>query len=468
MLRFIISLWASKLCLFFFKLTGKEKDDRPGILALRLCDDFIDRVKKPRLVVAVTGTNGKTTISNLVSDILKLEGKRVAYNNWGANYKAGQARCLLDAVNIFNRPTKDAAVVEVDELLSYQTLPWIKPDYIIVTNICRDSIRRNAHQEYIFNSINKGLALVPNTKLILNADDPVSSFLGERYGGTGEEDTKLPNKRIYFSIADQKQEVLPTNVSDFPVCPKCGTKPEFLYKHYRDIGKFKCPKCGLASKKPKYIGTAIDYGERTICVSEAGQRESCYPLVSDTIFNAFNIVAIIALFRELGLSSKKLAENIGRIKIPESRMAFEECGGIKIATFTAKGQNVSAASTVFGYIAKEPQDKELILLLDEHYGDDKAIETITWLYESDFENLNQPNIKKIIVAGHRYLDYRLRLKLAGIPEEKVVCVRDENTIPEYVEFDGIDSIYILHDVYTVSKAKNIKERIKERMLNNER
>ena len=149
-------------------------------------------------------------------------------------------------------------------------------------------------------------------------------------------------------------------------------------------------------------------------------------------------------------------------------MAFEECGGIKIATFTAKGQNVSAASTVFGYIAKEPQDKELILLLDEHYGDDKAIETITWLYESDFENLNQPNIKKIIVAGHRYLDYRLRLKLAGIPEEKVVCVRDENTIPEYVEFDGIDSIYILHDVYTVSKAKNIKERIKERMLNNER
>lgn len=462
MLRFIISLWVSKLCLFVFKLTGREKDDRPGILALRLCDDFIDRVKKPRLVVAVTGTNGKTTISNLVSDILKLEGKKVAYNTWGANYKAGQARCLLDAVNIFNRPTKDAAIVEVDELLSYKTLPWIQPNYIIVTNICRDSIRRNAHQEYIFNSINKGLAMVPKAKLILNADDPVSSFLGETYGGSGAED-RLPNKRIYFSIADQKQEVLPTNVSDFPVCPKCGTKPEFLYRHYRDIGKFRCPKCGLTSKEPKYIGNAIDFNEKKICVSEAGKKENCYPLVSDTIFNAFNIVAIITLFRELGLSSKKIAEDIGKIKIPESRMTSEECNGIKISTFTAKGQNVSAASTVFEYLAKEPSAKELILLLDEHYGDDTSIETITWLYESDFENLNNPNIKKIIVAGHRYLDYRLRLKLAGIPEEKVVCVRDENTIPEYVEFDGIESIYVLHDVYTVSKAKNIKERIKERM-----
>lgn len=463
MFRFILSLWASKLCLFFFKLTGREKDDRPGILALRLCDDFIDRVKKPKLVVAVTGTNGKTTISNLVSDILQLEGKKVAYNTWGANYKAGQARCLLDAVNIFNRPTKDAAIVEVDELLSYKTLPWIQPDYIIVTNICRDSIRRNAHQEYIFNSINKGLSMVPDAKLILNADDPVSSFLGEQYGGANQEDKKLPNKRIYFSIENQHEDVLPTNVSDFPVCPRCGTKPVFEYKHYRDIGRFSCPKCGLASKKSKYVGSKLDYDKRTITITEAGQNVNEYPLVSDTIFNAFNIVAIVTLFRELGLSSKKLANDISKIKIPESRMTVEEYNGIKISTFTAKGQNVSAASTVFEYLAKEPSDKELVLLLDEHYGDDQSIETITWLYESDFEHLKQDNIKKIIVAGHRYLDYRLRLKLAGIPEEKVVCVRDENTIPEYVTFDGIESIYVLHDVYTVSKAKNIKEKIKEKM-----
>ena len=72
-------------------------------------------------------------------------------------------------------------------------------------------------------------------------------------------------------------------------------------------------------------------------------------------------------------------------------------------------------------IFKEPSKKELILLLDEHYGDDPNIETITWLYETDFEYLKNENIKKIIVAGQRYLDYKLRLRLAGIPVEN--CLR---------------------------------------------
>jgi len=37
------------------------------------------------------------------------------------------------------------------------------------------------------------------------------------------------------------------------------------------------------------------------------------------------------------------------------------------------------------------------------------------LYETDFEYLKNENIKKIIVAGQRYLDYKLRLRLAEIP-----------------------------------------------------
>lgn len=452
MLRFIISLWASKLCLFLFKHTGRERDDRPGILALRLCPDFLDRVKKPQLVVAVTGTNGKTTISNLVSNILNLEGKKVAYNTWGANYKAGQARCLLDAVSIFNRPTKDAAVVEVDELLSYKTLPWIQPNYVIVTNICRDSIRRNAHQDLIFSRINQGVSKLPNATLILNADDPNSSFLGEN------------NNKRFFAIADQHADVFETNVSDFPVCPKCGTIPVFNYRHYRAIGNFYCPHCGLKSKTGDFIGTKLDFDKREMLVKEK-DGEFKYPLVSDTIFNAFNIMAIITLFRTIGYSPEVIAEHIKHIKLPENRVACEDLGKIKMYTFSAKGQNVSAASTVFEYLAKEPSKKELILLLDEHYGDDPNIETITWLYETDFEYLKNENIKKIIVAGQRYLDYKLRLRLAGIPVEKTVCVFDEQTIPDYVSTDGIESIYVLHDVTTVLRAKKIKDKIKEKITN---
>ena len=61
--------------------------------------------------------------------------------------------------------------------------------------------------------------------------------------------------------------------------------------------------------------------------------------------------------------------------------------------------------------------------------------------------------------------YKLRLRLAGIPVEKTVCVFDEQTIPDYVSTDGIESIYVLHDVTTVLRAKKIKDKIKEKITN---
>lgn len=142
----------------------------------------------------------------------------------------------------------------------------------------------------------------------------------------------------------------------------------------------------MKSKTGDFIGTKLDFDKREMLVKEK-DGEFKYPLVSDTIFNAFNIMAIITLFRTIGYSPEVIAEHIKHIKLPENRVACEDLGKIKMYTFSAKGQNVSAASTVFEYLAKEPSKKELILLLDEHYGDDPNIETITWLYETDFEYL---------------------------------------------------------------------------------
>ncbi len=65
---------------------------------------------------------------------------------------------------------------EVDERSSPKVYPYIKPNYLICTNLIRDSLRRNAHPEFIFNIIN--LICQKKQKLILNADDLISSSLG--------------------------------------------------------------------------------------------------------------------------------------------------------------------------------------------------------------------------------------------------------------------------------------------------
>ena len=73
-IRFFLALWAGKLLLFVWKRIGRERDDKPGMASMRLCEDFLELVAKPKLTIAVTGTNGKTSISSMVADMLRRRG----------------------------------------------------------------------------------------------------------------------------------------------------------------------------------------------------------------------------------------------------------------------------------------------------------------------------------------------------------------------------------------------------------
>ena len=84
-LRFLLALWLAKLSVPALKITRHNGTDFPGSLALKLCPDFLRYVGKPGTIIAVTGTNGKTTVSNLLTDILEADGKKVLSNRscWG-------------------------------------------------------------------------------------------------------------------------------------------------------------------------------------------------------------------------------------------------------------------------------------------------------------------------------------------------------------------------------------------------
>ena len=88
---------------------------------------------------------------------------------------------------------------------------------------------------------------------------------------------------------------------------------------------------------------------------------------------------------------------------------------------------------------------------------------MTWIYDTDFELLNKPNVKKIIVGGVRNRDYKLRLLLAGIDKEKIFTCDKEEDIVDLVTTDSIDKIFILFDVNFVSKGAKINERVVEKI-----
>ena len=449
-LRFWISLWGGKFFLALFKATGNRRDDRPGSAAMHLYHKFLTYVRKPALTIVVTGTNGKTSISSMATDFFTLRGKKVAYNDWGANHYAGMARLLLDAVNIFNRSTKDIAVIESDELISPNSMPQLKPQFILVNNLARDSMIRNAHPGYIFDHLKKALELTPDATVILNADDPLSCFMGEG------------NRRVYFAVEDLGIESGKSILDDFAVCPQCGGKTAYAYRNYRHIGAFFCPECGMKAPAPDYIGK--NAGNGTVTVREADGSETAYPLASDSVHNIYNTVALIALLRAQGIAAAEIAEGLKSIKLPVSREMGECVNGIELKTQVCKGQNATAASTVFRQLGLDPREKEIIMIVDEVFENPGKVETVAWIHDSDYEYLNSPHIHRIIVGGARYLDHRLRLLLAGVPEEKIVCIPEMSETPQHLRFDGDDAVFILHDVTSVSRGRAIFEAVKKRIL----
>jgi len=454
MIRFFIALWASKFYYFIKKLQGQARDDRPGLLAFKICPDFLERVAKPELTITITGTNGKTTTSLLIYNELVRRGYTVSFNDWGANLHAGYCLNLLRAVNIFNKPTMDASVLEADENTLAHTMGMIKPNYILVTNVCKDSLRRNGHPEYIFDCIEKTFEILGDkTTAILNANDPISFQLAKTTG----------TPRIFYGMSDPHTNPYENRVKDIWVCPECGADIQYNYKQYRHIGDFYCPECSFKVPECKYYANAVDLDARSISVEEAGKTYN-YPLISETIFNAFNVLAAIAVMREIGFEPKELADFFETQKVTKIRETCIKYNGIEYYTYGTKSQNVSAASTVFEYMAKEPSIKEVVFCLDEVQDKHHPTETISWIYETDYEFLNSPNIKKIVCAGHMYLNHKLRLLLAGIPEEKIVCVEDDDLVPNYIDTEGIEKVYVLFEIDYVRKGGKWRDAIVARAM----
>ena len=224
------------------------------------------------------------------------------------------------------------------------------------------------------------------------------------------------NKRTYFSIAPMNTD-LPESINiinDMRICPKCHHTLTYRYVRYHHIGNASCPSCGFSSPESDYIATP-DFEKRKLYICHNAEEE-CYPLVTNSIFNLYNQLTAIALLRELGLSIHQVQAAFSKLSIVESRYSCETVGSTQVITHMAKGQNPIACSCVFDYVRKEKGQKEIILMLDDVFDRVNSSEIMTWIYDTDFEFLNEETIRRIIISGVRCEDYKLRLLMTGISE----------------------------------------------------
>lgn len=424
-IRFYIALILAKLSIPALKITGHNATDFPGSLALKICPDFLKYVAKPARIIAVTGTNGKTSTANLVIDMLKALGVETLNNSRGSNINSGISSALLNGVTIFNKEKYDTAVLEMDERSAARLFPYVKPDYMLVTNLSRDSIMRNAHPEFIRWLLEK---YVPKTtKLVLNADDLTSCYM-------------LPeNERVYFGI-----EKLPTDtvkchnlIDDLQICPKCDHKLKYEYRRYSNIGRAHCVNCDFGSPEYDYAAANVDYENMKFTYRGPG-FETELPIIDERLVNLYNEMGLITLILQLGYTIDDIKQHIKTAEVTKTRFNHETVGSMKVYNVLGKGLNAYAESRVYETIVEQPGDKELIMLINDLSLAADWSENVSWIYDTDFETLNVDSVKKIVVFGDRGLDYQLRMLFAGIPQEKIVHVQK----PE----DAIYAVDILPDM----------------------
>lgn len=444
--RYRIALLAAKASVVALKITKHNGTNFPGIVAIKICPDFLKYVQKPKRILAVTGTNGKTTISNLLRDLLDQLGVDALNNSMGSNIVTGIATALIQGVTLGGREKYDTCMLEIDERSARLIFPYVHPDYMIVSNLSRDSIMRNGHPEYIRDFLTKYMP--EKTKLILNADDLIASS------------TAPKNPRTYFGIGPMEGDGTECGniINDLQICPKCHTKLKYKYIRYSNIGNAYCPNCGF--KSPDYDDYAhdVDLKNMTMKYSGRGEEEE-FPLLNDGVFNIYNQVAAIALLQELGYTLPQIRKAMEGVEITKSRLGETKVGDKTVINFLCKEKNAYAASRVFEHLRKVPGDKE-ILMYNNCIGDTRHwSENTCWLYDADFEFLNDDRIKQIVVYGDRGRDYKLRLLTAGVPEERITYVETpEEGIGKLKLFQN-DNIYVLYGTDSFALGMKTKKEV---------
>ena len=446
--RYYCALWSAKLIGWGMRLLHRSASYLPGRVALRICPDLMRRVQKAPLVVAVSGTDGKTTTSNLTADMMELCGfGPIGGNRYGSNTEGGVATALINSVDWRGRCRVRTMVLEVDEHYTPIILPQVRADYLLVTGLFRDSLQRNAHPEYVFGKMDR--VDCPDMKLILNADEIRSAGLLKN------------NARIYFGAGPLPGDTdRPENlIDDMPYCPNCGAHLGYEYVHYAHVGRVRCPGCGFASPAPDFCVTAIDTQAGQLRLTHGGS-ETAYPLVNDALYNIYNEAAVIALFTDLGTAEDTIRAGLAQIKPPESRFSSWTAGGVQVVKVLAKSNNSLPVSLLFDHVRKSPGRKVVILAVDD-LQEAHSSERIAWIYDADYEFLVRDDIVQIMVVGVRRYDQVVRLLLAGYPEERIVYGEDELATLDKLATEGVDSIFLPQDNTSYDLGTQAEKKIRQ-------
>ena len=385
----------------------------PGKIALyadpRVIADLAPRLQKGS--VCVVGTNGKTTVTNLLADALETAGQRVVCNRTGANLDSGVATALLHAREA------DWGVFECDELWLAKILPHLQANYVVLLNLFRDQLDRVGEIDRIQESIAGALATSPKTTLVFNADDPLCAAIAERVG----------NPTVAFGV-DEDLHLPQNTVADAQMCQRCSAMLEYAYRQYGQLGSYCCPACGFARPSLDCAARDVHLGADGLSFAAHGPRgDAEIKAPFSGAYMVYNLLATWAAADLVSVPAEALQRAIDAFDPRNGRLQEFAVAGRRTLLNLAK--NPTGFNQNIKIILQDERPKAVAFFVNDKEGDGRDV---SWLWDIDFEELAGQSGLRVFAGGIRKNDVQVRLKYAGLDAALV-----DDAAGMFAQLDGL-------------------------------
>jgi UDP-N-acetylmuramyl tripeptide synthase len=412
--RRFAALLAGKAAAAATRLTGRGGGTSlPGMVARRIDPGILGALIAERgiPVVAITGSNGKTTTARFTAALLRGASLPVSHNSAGSNLVQGVTSIAVAAADLRGRMRQSVLVSEVDEGALPVVASEIRPGVLLVTNLFRDQLDRYGEIYAVADLFESVAAALPSDSVLcVNADDPIVAGLAP--GRTG--------RRITFGLALGRSTDEITRAADTIRCPRCRADLAYDHVYLSHMGAWRCPGCGL-ERPPLDVAVTelevIGLGETRCTVqTPAGTLELSIP--QSGVHIAYDAAGALAICVALGVPLEHAAASLATVDPAFGRLERIQAGGRSIMLGFAK--NPTSFNTTLRALATEGLPRQLLVAASNTLVDG---EDFAWLWDVDFEAA-AASIGQVTVSGLRADELANRLKYAGVDPNRITIVED--------------------------------------------
>jgi UDP-N-acetylmuramyl tripeptide synthase len=370
-------------------------------------------------IILVTGTNGKTSTTALLAELLRQSGQKVLSNPEGANMVSGLATALLRAkprprsqTNLASNSPPQLAVLEVDES-SLTPLARLLPqvNLITVTNLFPDQLDRHGSVQALADRMQKALAAWPTASLVLNANDPLVASWGQN----------RPDCHFFTVNAagnNTHQQQPPQDL----LCPCCRQSLHYNRIHYAQLGAYVCPHCAFhppaALVEVQPLEDKAGSGTALLVRTPREKLTLHSPLTG--LYNTYNTAAALATMAAWlpSTSLRSLAPALASFQTPAGRTEYFRWPRSNKQAALALAKNPAGFNQVLTTLISRRNRSSPITLLVAINDLPADGRDISWLKDIHLDNI--PLGSRAICSGRRAHAVAERFRASSLPPAHIL------------------------------------------------